>query len=409
MAIDRELRRCYAPCTVLGVERFLLEPEALWLLAALSCHRSGYVRAAALGHLAELDGDAWALPFAFIRLNDWVPAVRARAVALVEQHLIPERTARWLECLPLVLRLESWTRADHSAIRQRILGTLSEELLWQALESPDRQLRRALYPALLERGSRQEVLSRALADSDLVVRLWACRQEPHSDQLLEQMLASTSAAVRTRGLLQWGRSHPVPEWARFDPGPGVRQAARSLEPSLDYRGLYRQAIAEGRHLEVSLAALVSCGRRQDAELGRALLDHPRPRVRRRALELIAAQDLDNSLELLLDRGAYRALIRAAGRLDPADLFARLTPQNAAPLLALLRQGSKWTGLGYLLQAAPRFPDEVERELQVWLKHYNLRQIPPSREELAFCRAALGPGRPDLESLLEGWSRSLRPL
>ncbi len=402
IGIDRELRRCYAPCTVLGVERFLLEPEALWLLAALSCHRSGYVRAAALGHLADLDGDGWALPFALVRLNDWVPAVRARAVALVEQHLVLDRTSRWLECLPLVMRLESWTRADHSAMRERILGNLSNELLWQALQSPDRLLRRALYPALLERGPRQEVLSRALADPDLVIRLWACRQEPHSDELLEQMLASTSAAVRTRGLLGWGRSHPVPEWARFDPSPSVRQVARYLEPSLDYRGLYRQAIAEGRQLEVSLAALVNCGRREDAELGRALLDHPRPRIRRRALELVAALDRDDSLELLLDRGAYRALAPVAGRLDPADLFARLTPENAAPLLGLLRQGSKWTGLSYLLRAATRFPDEVERELAVWLKHYNLRQVPPTREELAACRAALGPSRPELESLLQGW-------
>lgn len=387
---------------MLGVERFLIEPEALWLLAALSCHRSGYVRAAALGHLAELDGEGWALPFALLRLNDWVPAVRVQALALVQSHLVPERSGRWLECLPLVMRLESWTRADHSAIRRQILESLPGEQLWTALESSERLLRRALYPALLVCGQREEVLARALSDPDLVIRLWACRQEPHSDELLERMLASTSAAVRTRGLLQWGRSHPVPEWARFDPSPSVRQVARYLEPSLDYRGLYRQAIAEGRHLEVSLAALANCGRREDAELGRELLDHPRPRVRRRALELLAALDRDNSLELLLDRGAYRALASVAGRLDPADLFARLTPQNAAPLLALLRQGSKWTGLRYLLQAAPRFPEEVERELAVWLKQYNLRQIPPTREELAACRAALGPGRPELESVLAGW-------
>lgn len=62
--------------TVIGLERYLEEPEAIWLLAAFSCHPSAPVRAAALEHLRELDGEGWALEYARLNEHDQDPKVR---------------------------------------------------------------------------------------------------------------------------------------------------------------------------------------------------------------------------------------------------------------------------------------------------------------------------------------------
>lgn len=68
-----------APVTVIGLERFLSEPEALWLMACFTCHPSAAVRLAALSHLAELDGEGWALDYVRLRLDD--PDGRVRSLA----------------------------------------------------------------------------------------------------------------------------------------------------------------------------------------------------------------------------------------------------------------------------------------------------------------------------------------
>ncbi len=76
---ERAVRDADLPMTVIGLERFLYEPEALWLLAAFTLHASAPVRLAALEHLRELDGDGWTRPFAALRLHD--EAQRVREVA----------------------------------------------------------------------------------------------------------------------------------------------------------------------------------------------------------------------------------------------------------------------------------------------------------------------------------------
>lgn len=72
------------------MERFLAEPEALWLLAALSCHPSPFVRAAALTYLAELDGEGWALDYARLRSQDAEPRVQAVARAWLDRAGRPD-------------------------------------------------------------------------------------------------------------------------------------------------------------------------------------------------------------------------------------------------------------------------------------------------------------------------------
>jgi hypothetical protein len=68
-----------------------------WAVAAtLSCHRSGYVREAAVRRLFTAPVDR-SLPFLLLRTNDWVSPVRRAATEAVEALLTLPNTKSWYE------------------------------------------------------------------------------------------------------------------------------------------------------------------------------------------------------------------------------------------------------------------------------------------------------------------------
>jgi len=154
------------------------------LLGLASFHNSGLVREAALREMERIH-DGKDLPFALLRINDWVSEIRNRAGAILEARMKrQDYAAHFLECLPLVLRLKQCGRGkgDHERIVQNVATLLQSpecrHLLVDGMRSGDRDTRRFCVqqaPYLDDAESRQ-LLERALEGTDPIIRFWAiCR------------------------------------------------------------------------------------------------------------------------------------------------------------------------------------------------------------------------------------------
>ena len=83
------------------------DPDDLVLLALMSTHRSGYVRAEAIHSLGK-DSSGTAIPFLLLRLVDWVEAVRRAADLELIDKLQPQYGGIFVRCLGPV----SYTHLD---------------------------------------------------------------------------------------------------------------------------------------------------------------------------------------------------------------------------------------------------------------------------------------------------------
>ena len=103
-----------------------------WLKTA-SEHRNGYIREEAVIELAELGGPD-ALALLLVRVNDWVPQVRAAAAAGLNQFVTVENAALWVEALPALRRLRGCRRANHASLLERVEALLARPECAAALE-----------------------------------------------------------------------------------------------------------------------------------------------------------------------------------------------------------------------------------------------------------------------------------
>lgn len=371
-------------------------------LGALSWHRNGWIRQAALERLPD------GLPFLLLRLNDWVEPIRRIALQRLEALLQPEHAADLAHWFPLVAWLETCGRADHTAVVRRVRSLLRRcpEALERALDLPWRRL---LYPeALAAAAEPARILDRALDEPDPAIAAWAARkvrhQAPDPARSL-RMRRSRMAAVRAEGVRQLAREDvPGAEDFLLDPHPAVRDAARRVLGARPYGDFYAGRLTS----KAALAGLGETGRREHAPLLAPFLADPRPGWRRAALVAFALLAPDAADDLLLERVGdpsarvareAASLLRRKGVPFPADrLFAALSdqePAHAVPLrLELLRRGPKWMGLAFLLEASERWPALATSEIQRWLQDSNRRSVQPTQPELEHLRRLLEQrGRP----------------
>ena len=293
-----------------------LRPEDRRLALLLACSlRSGYTRADALRRLGT-GFDPWVAGAAIVRLTDFVPAIAEDAWRILKAHMRPNKAAIFVRTLPLLDRLEGWTRATRALaeIRQLLTGPslLCEAALWDGARSEVPGLRLPACRLLRERIGEDprlgEVYALALADASPVTRRWAAESIAARGASLElrrrflpQLSRDRSPAIRTVAVRLWDREEqgtPHLVAAAFDVNAGVRHHARvalaSRRSSVDYRGR-ALATLEGTATKAALigalATLSDFGRRPDLPRVEAFCEDPRARVAkqaRRTAELLAA-------------------------------------------------------------------------------------------------------------------------
>lgn len=115
-------------------------------VALVSCHRSGYVRAEALRTLSTYPSDL-VIPFALLRLVDWVGEVRTAAEAALTSKLDPAYAHAFVRCLGLIGRLSanSRYRAKYSRWIDDLLGSSAcAANLRRGIDSESRRVARVL-------------------------------------------------------------------------------------------------------------------------------------------------------------------------------------------------------------------------------------------------------------------------
>ncbi len=138
----REIRRDRAARAAGRTERFAAAA------GVLSFHWNGYLREEMFRRLGEVD-DPLAVPFVLLRLNDWVPEVRAAAAGVVSGWLERAWLGPLAQNLPLVTRLKGRVRSRHDELVDEVERRLVEEeppdALISACRSRDRWVRREAF------------------------------------------------------------------------------------------------------------------------------------------------------------------------------------------------------------------------------------------------------------------------
>lgn len=144
---------------------------SLVLLGLFSFHPNGYVREAAI-HVLNTKKTGEELPFLIIRLNDWVPQISQIAQDAVQNRMFPSYARHFLNCYPLLNRLENCGRKDHLTLIDEINTFLSKkechQSIIEALSNKDRHIRRACFQLAMKIDGmqRKETTQLAIEDPD---------------------------------------------------------------------------------------------------------------------------------------------------------------------------------------------------------------------------------------------------
>lgn len=414
-----------------GPKRTVAVPHCWAFHAVASCHANGFVRQRALRALGDL-GDEGGLPFAILRLNDWVKEVCETALDVLQQYLKPEHAPSLVAALPLVLGLERRHRRDHAEVVARTLGLLRTEGCREALEAgrrlQDRELRRLCFRLASESQGTDaaSLLGEALSDPEPGLRLWAVQQSrSHVEQqwaraLVHQRLADRIPQVRRAafevlaGALPAEEAISLAEQGLLDENTGARWMARLIRlhrgGPIDLAGFYRYALREDPTPSRIRAALLGLGESGDASdnlVVRPFLTDERASVRRAAIRALARLEPPGSVQPFLDALVDRAPgVSKEGRRALEPRRSSFGPTRLAPLiddvdapvhvrrnaLMLAASLSKWDSLPLLLAGCGAGePVVVERArglLHAWRNRYNRSYQWPSQEQLDRIEEAL---------------------
>ena len=386
------------------------------LLALMSAHRSGYVRAEAI-HCLGKDSSEIAVPFLLVRLVDWVEPVRRAADLELIDKLQPQYGSIFVQCLGLLERLSEQTRfrpAYREWVRELLKRPACAEQVTAGLDSNQRAVRRACYPIAASNPalSVKSVLDRALVESDVAIRRWAFASGPTlwpGDEIdwTRHAADDTYPPIRQGAFDSLARTEVSSEEISkflFDRCTGIRRACQAL--CLERFGIapvkiYREALAGGnsKRTEIAVRGLAETGSREDGRRLFELLDHRAARVRSAAVHGLGVLKVEKIEEKLLERisSDSRSVVREATSVlllrksvSPGAISAaaKQNPDGQAQL-AVLRQmwrAGKWVQLRlYLESAASDNRELVEcalERLAVWESQFNRTFVQPSVSEPA---------------------------
>jgi HEAT repeat protein len=408
-------------------------PAAVALVGLASFHRSGYVREAAVQHLATVvDGSE--LPFLLLRANDWVEPVRRRAAQAVLSRIAPGYIHHFVHSLPLVLRLTDCVREDHAELVTAITGLLRSDaarpFLLEGIRSADPHLGRCWFRLAsgLEREDLHPIVAAGLRARDPVLRLWAAREAPRAldgEELpaaLLRMRRDRFVAVRCEGLRALIAVLPEEapaelRQALLDPNTSVRALARYYlrkQDPIDFAAFYREAVArEDEALGAALLGLAETGAAADAHMAQPLVDSPVRAVRLAALRCLAWLDGDAHTAVFLKalrddqpsitREAAKALTTRLSLVDQQQIVSlfgedpRWHVRRAA--LSLLERLRKWESLPHLVRAMAdpdsRIAAQGKAGVARWIANYNGSFVDPTAEQLLRLEQAIEGSQPAL--------------
>jgi len=401
------------------------EPGIL-VLRLSSFHANGYVREAAVLRLALLK-DGAELPYLLMRLNDWVPQVRAAALDAVVQRVRPDYVEHFVDNLALVVRLETVKRSDQGDVLPAISSLLAlpsaRTPMIAAMRSRSATVRRASF-RFLTRNSPDDLadlLTAALSVEDPIIRLWAARRalaEVRGDALrgvLDSLGSDPSALVRREALAAWADHFPDEAFDRLMAGATDTSAANRAEArsrlrdrGVDFAQVYRAALATDRpaRLASAVAGLTETGRPEDASTLLPILSHHSPRVRRAAVRglvwLAGERYLDVAFDALKDparsvsSAARESLKPHVQALGGPRLWSLLDPSNPEHVrecgLRLLARLPKWDAVSYLLLASAESDEPIASQAREFLRRWDARfndtQTTPSNAQLVRLNDAL---------------------
>ncbi|MEU5334131.1 hypothetical protein AB0G51_12430 [Streptomyces asoensis] len=319
------------------------EPDDAELALAL-CHPDGRIREAALDRAR---GRPVLLALVVVRCADWVEPVRARARAMLAEAPRHQLVAH----APLVLRVGHRFRG---ALAERLLigalrtGTAAQ--LEGLLDSGDRATARLAHRVAVERrllpAARLALI--AARHHDAVVQD-VCADgasaalgdgEPgRFTEVVPPLLGSRRPRVRSAGVTALRRAGRYGDAEPYltDRSAVVRACARYVvrQGGTDPAPLYRALCADPAARPAAAVGLGECGVRDDADVLRALLAHPAPRVRACAVAGLRALDavrVDDVRPLLADASAAvvrqvtTALLPSADQV-PLGLLRELMAEN----------------------------------------------------------------------------------
>ncbi len=401
-------------------------------------HWDGFIREEAVVELAELGGPD-ALALLLVRVNDWVPQVRAAAAAGLNQFVTVENAALWVEALPALRRLRGCRRANHAPLLERVEALLARPecapVLAQGLLSADSRIRRYCFLIRCAASDTwdESLWTFAFYTSDVVVHRrfeqYLAKSRCLSLALLRRLLRHRHAPLRRLALERLVEQYPDQvggeiEARLYDRSPIVRRAAQRLhasqghDPAPLYRRVLAQREAKGRSTRYALIGLSELGDPGDWQLLVSYFRSPESALRKRALAGLCRLDAERAREFLLEalvdesppvvRAAHRRLSRHRTRplLEELEMIAEIA-QNAHNVEAVLWLGrwlAKWDALILLLlmfDSHRRLDGALQEKVQLllagWVRHSNYSYASPAAGQRERIVALLNRTRGGLES------------
>lgn len=278
-----------------------------------SFHWDGYVREVAVRRLSQFQNGS-EIPWLLIRLNDWVSPIRFKAYRALKQKIHIRNIEYFIQSIWLVQRLVGRGKEHHellnTQIQQLIAQPEAQLALTHHLHSPDVYIRKFCYSMMLQTEATDQyfLLTSALQDQALAIRLWAARQidqmieldqcssEKISDQWLDivyMMLADHFPALRRLALDILSYHFPMQAETALIAGLlshnlTIRETSRrhlsKIKP-ISYVEYYLDQIWNGDEssLAIAIAGLGETGSAEDAEVIAEYKDHTQIKVRKAVL------------------------------------------------------------------------------------------------------------------------------
>lgn len=387
----------------------------LLYLNLMSCHQSGYVRAAAL-QILSAGSTATSIPFLLLRLVDWVREVRLVAEIALRHKLNPIYGDEFVQCLGLIGRLarNSRYRPDYTVWVEDLLRSPEcAESLRRGLDAESRDVRRRCYRIAVSSPAFpfRDAILQAIADDDVVIRRWAfelatSRQGEDHDAFRRKAADDSYGPIRRMALeADLDRETIEPralERYLYDRSATNRQLCQKafserlgLQPAAFYRAAIRVPTAQPS--ASCIQGLAETGDPSDAGLVAGALASKSARVRRVAVQALAVLGVGGHEQRLCQLvstdvpsvARVSAFTLLKQRAVPADAVWAAALENPDPqvhrgVLRLLRSVGKWQQLGYYLRAADSSDSELLdcaiELMALWVEKFNATFTPVSQGE-----------------------------
>lgn len=284
-----------------GTTSGLNEDHVITFLTLHTMHRNGYVRERALLALKSSRSPR-ILPFAALRLNDWVPGIQKIAKELVTELIDALRVEDVVGILPILHHHQIFPRMDYAPLLERVesglaqlkdhaellrvlqvsdpltrratlaLMPLSEERLpffLQLVDDPDPRTRTVSLQRIVGWADHEPVKAalRDLAHSRFydqrfaVLRFWVETFADDARSLVEEKLLDASAAVRELAIFYWSKNWGEDPRAYYRARVPEPEAIRALAQVQDkeFASVFAGLLSSSSSVKVIKACLAALG------------------------------------------------------------------------------------------------------------------------------------------------------